>query len=165
MHISRHPRALVDIVDRCLEIHDRLVSTDMRPLHDTLVKFFLKNFAEEINRLAECRNMEPITEPKTSPISPTNSSIITRVAAATFNSRNSISTQGNISNNSTTKRISESSSESSSGNNPPSSLNGDTITEIPVIEKRQTRKGSMVFGERRMTIRGWSFNRNRSTTQ
>ncbi|CAG8456993.1 uncharacterized protein OCT59_018840 [Rhizophagus irregularis] len=205
----------VDIVDRCLEIHDRLVSTDMRPLHDTLVKFFLKNFAEEINRLAESRNMEPIAEPKvmtpppnrivstvispspsflpplntnkpfrvtslytnsptnteqTSPISPTNSnsSIITRVAAATFNSsRNSISTQGNISNNSIyTKRISES-SEGSSGNIPPNSPNGDTITEIPVIEKRQTtRKGSIVFGDRRMTIKkGWSFNRNRSTTQ
>ncbi len=96
-----------------------------------------------------------------SPTQPTHSSIITRVAAATFNS---INTQGNNS----TGRISESSLEGSGGNNPSSSPNGDTITEMRVTEKRSTlkeRKGSIVFGERRMTIKGWPFNRNRSTTQ
>ncbi|CAG8553818.1 6358_t:CDS:2 [Funneliformis caledonium] len=201
----------VDIIDRCLEIHDRLVSADMRPLHDTLVKFFLKNFTEEINRLAERRNlaeskvmtlsrssasslvffpppikdtnkpffisnspMNTLNTEQTTPMPPTNSSVITRVAAAaTFNniSRNSINTQGNMSmsNHSINynKRMSES-SEGSNGNYPPISPNGDTITEIPVIEKRPTlkeRKGSIVFGERRKTMKGWPFNRNRSTTQ
>jgi hypothetical protein len=140
---------------------NRVVSTVISPS-----PFFLPPLnTNKSFRVTSLYTNSPMNTEQTSPISPTNSSIITRVAAATFNSRNSISTQGNISNNSTTKRISESSSECSSGNNPPSSLNGDTITEIPVIEKRQTRKGSMVFGERRMTIRGWSFNRNRSTTQ
>ncbi|CAG8657138.1 13718_t:CDS:2, partial [Acaulospora morrowiae] len=43
----------VRIIDRCFVIHERLVSSEMRPLHDTLVKFFHRNFSEEIYRLAE----------------------------------------------------------------------------------------------------------------
>lgn len=43
----------VEIIDRCLQIHDQLVPPEMRPFHDTLVKFFHQNFAEEIARLPE----------------------------------------------------------------------------------------------------------------
>ncbi|KAL1921661.1 uncharacterized protein VTP21DRAFT_10303 [Calcarisporiella thermophila] len=50
----------VVIIQRCLQIHDRLVSNEMRPLHDKLVKFFKRNFYEEVRRVME-RN-QPATE-------------------------------------------------------------------------------------------------------
>ncbi|CAG8521101.1 2273_t:CDS:2 [Ambispora leptoticha] len=188
----------VEIIDRCLELHDRLASFDMRPLHDTLVKFFNKNFADEISRLSERKKVAATTEPPTkilsshecqlsnspteansplsigslarkpsfyaiapfsgeptSPVSPTSSSasIRSRVAAAKFQTiRPSIITQG-------------------LNNQAPLSPNGDTITQIPVINQQRKgstlkeRKGSMVFGERRMSIKKWSLNRSRSTTR
>ncbi|RUP47951.1 dedicator of cytokinesis-domain-containing protein, partial [Jimgerdemannia flammicorona] len=45
--------AQVEIIGRCLEIHRRLAPLEMRPLHDTLVRFFRRNFNEEIQRLGE----------------------------------------------------------------------------------------------------------------
>ncbi|KAJ3371532.1 hypothetical protein GGF31_003141 [Allomyces arbusculus] len=41
----------VVILDRCIAIHARVAPLQMRPLHDTIVAFFKKNFAEEIERL------------------------------------------------------------------------------------------------------------------
>ncbi|KAI9274557.1 hypothetical protein BDA99DRAFT_568763 [Phascolomyces articulosus] len=38
----------VGIIERGLEIHRKLVSSDMKPFHNTLVDFFKKNFKEEI---------------------------------------------------------------------------------------------------------------------
>ncbi|CAG8443325.1 12058_t:CDS:2 [Acaulospora colombiana] len=197
----------VRIIDRCLNIHERLVSNEMRPLHDTLVK--CKNFSEEIYRLAERKKSKAQSTPKTaapnrtehislqpsspfflpplsinkfyrapslhgtsplsaepvSPNSPTsspNSSTITRVAmAATLNSRSSLNIQGNYSSTPTlhTKRV----SGSSEGSNGLQSPNGDTITLMPTIKHSNTLKERI--NERRMTLKGWSLNRNRSTTQ
>ncbi|CAG8435565.1 3695_t:CDS:2 [Ambispora gerdemannii] len=252
----------VEIIDRCLELHDRLVAFDMRPLHDTLIKFFNKNFADEISRLSERKKaaaaaeppakilssqlssspteanspitisssfrkpslyaMAPFSGESTSPVSPTASSsasIISRVAAAKLQTaRPSIITQGlnnygsnnsssnndainssnsivssngshvtiissnnsgnssSFSNHKNNDRIfhgspSNSSSDVGSHIEVPSSPNGDTITEIPMISHQRKgsilkeRKGSMVFGERRMTIKKWSLNRSRSTTR
>ncbi|CAG8572594.1 10759_t:CDS:2, partial [Paraglomus occultum] len=182
----------VEIIDRCLELHDKLVSTEMRPFHDTLVKFFQKNFIEEISRLPERKKIKPMPSIRslssrispiavtgtpfflpplsisnsfrnpshygltTEPSSPSSlssapsPSIITRVANATFNHSlkhsNTVHGTGSI----TKRRISGSSE--GSNNDPPLSPNGDTITEMPVIERRPTmikeRKGSLL-GERR----------------
>ncbi|CAG8614606.1 4327_t:CDS:1, partial [Acaulospora morrowiae] len=96
-----------------------------------------------------------------SPISP-NSSIITRVAmAANINSRSSLNLQGVNTNNQTlyTKRA----SGSLEGSNSLPSPNGDTITAMPTIKHSNTLKERI--NERRMTLKGWSLNRNRSTTQ
>ncbi|KAI9032699.1 hypothetical protein CLU79DRAFT_883250 [Phycomyces nitens] len=41
----------VKTVDQCLDVHDKLVSPEMRPFHTTLVGFYKKNFAEEIARV------------------------------------------------------------------------------------------------------------------
>ncbi|BFZ61317.1 Deoxycytidine kinase 1 [Saitoella coloradoensis] len=41
----------VEILQRCLEIHGRLVSAEMRPLHDSLKSLFRRNFASDLNRL------------------------------------------------------------------------------------------------------------------
>ncbi|KAJ1559671.1 hypothetical protein HK405_009755 [Cladochytrium tenue] len=46
----------VEIVHRCLAIHDAIVPAEMRPLHESLVAFFHKNFASEIARLGLSRN-------------------------------------------------------------------------------------------------------------
>ncbi|KAI8980817.1 hypothetical protein BDB01DRAFT_851559 [Pilobolus umbonatus] len=43
----------VMIVTTCLETHNKLVSSEMRPFHTTLTEFFHKNFAEEIRQLKE----------------------------------------------------------------------------------------------------------------
>ncbi|KAG9302767.1 hypothetical protein G9A89_009544 [Geosiphon pyriformis] len=224
----------VDIIDRCLELHDRLVSLDMRPLHETLVEFFKKIFADEISRLSERKKakakqlqlpkiiiptrvmdtsltrptspfflppltisntfripsfyaMTPLTNEPISPVSPSSSAtMISRVAAANFQtSRPSIITQGlqnntfinginqtssPIGNNSNNNRTSGGSSGSSDviQIDPPSSPNGDTICDIPIIERKgsilKERKGSLAFGDRRMNIKKWSLNRSRSTT-
>ncbi|CAH1759237.1 2984_t:CDS:2 [Entrophospora sp. SA101] len=190
----------VEIIYRCLQIHDCLVSHDMRPLHETLFKFFHKNFAEEIKRLTERRKakegekskqittndhqvistivssqtspfflpplnvnnpnripsfyaisqlngeqISPTSPIGTSPIGPSSSSsIITRVAAAKANFNSS--------------RFSPMQSDSP---------NGLTLSDALMIEKRKVtpeRKKSLISAERRMTLRGWSFNRNRSST-
>ncbi|CAG8718371.1 1873_t:CDS:1, partial [Acaulospora morrowiae] len=97
-----------------------------------------------------------------SPISPSNSSIITRVAmAANINSRSSLHLQGINSNNQTlyNKRA----SGSLEGSNGLPSPNGDTITAMPTIKHSNTLKERI--NERRITLKGWSLNRNRSTTQ
>lgn len=39
------------ILDRCLQIHSKLVTPDMEPFHDALLQLFKKNFTEEIKRL------------------------------------------------------------------------------------------------------------------
>ncbi|RHZ66608.1 hypothetical protein Glove_306g74 [Diversispora epigaea] len=203
----------VHIIDRSLDIHERLVSNEMRPLHDTLVKFFHRNFSEEIYRLAERKKskaqkaaknansskptsdlfssaspffLPPLNVNKSfgiqstygipsytteslslSPTSPTsmplsNSSIITRVTSVKLNS-NSLSLQSNNCSN-TASAYTKSSSEGGSSNN---SVD-DTITDMPMIKKRSTikeRQNSSPFSEKRMILRGFSLNRNKSTTQ
>ncbi|KAH8549128.1 hypothetical protein BGW37DRAFT_121469 [Umbelopsis sp. PMI_123] len=47
----------VEILERCLEVHNKIVPAEMRPLHNNLVKFFHKNFKEEIQRINLKRNM------------------------------------------------------------------------------------------------------------
>lgn len=39
------------ILDKCLQIHSKLVTPDMVPFHDSLSQLYKKNFAEEIERL------------------------------------------------------------------------------------------------------------------
>ncbi|KAG0179041.1 hypothetical protein DFQ29_002688 [Apophysomyces sp. BC1021] len=41
----------VKVIELCLETHNKLVSPEMRPFHNTLVGFYKKNFPEEIKRL------------------------------------------------------------------------------------------------------------------
>ncbi|KAJ3084951.1 hypothetical protein HK102_000486 [Quaeritorhiza haematococci] len=41
----------VEIIHRCIILHDRIVPSEMRPLHENLITFFQKNFSEEISRL------------------------------------------------------------------------------------------------------------------
>ncbi|CAG8833980.1 27127_t:CDS:1, partial [Racocetra persica] len=78
-----------------------------------------------------------------------------------FNSsRGSISTQSTLTSpTSYTKRMLI---EGNNGiNSIPMSPDGDTITEIPVIKKSNTLKERNSSRERKLTIRGWSLNRNR----
>ncbi|EPQ57371.1 hypothetical protein GLOTRDRAFT_137711 [Gloeophyllum trabeum ATCC 11539] len=42
----------VRTIDSCLKLHGQLCPPDMLPFHDTLEKFFRKNFQEEIHRLS-----------------------------------------------------------------------------------------------------------------
>lgn len=46
----------VEIIEECLELHNKLVPFEMRPLHNNLIKFFRKNFREEIQRVNVKRN-------------------------------------------------------------------------------------------------------------
>ena len=39
------------IISRCLDVHAKVVPMAMRPLHENLVKLFLKNYGEDIERL------------------------------------------------------------------------------------------------------------------
>ncbi|KAI8919215.1 hypothetical protein DFJ77DRAFT_453387 [Powellomyces hirtus] len=41
----------VEVIHRCLIIHDLIVPQPMRPLHEEIIGFFAKNFAEDISRL------------------------------------------------------------------------------------------------------------------
>ncbi|ORZ40506.1 hypothetical protein BCR44DRAFT_1509724 [Catenaria anguillulae PL171] len=54
----------VIILDRCIAIHNRIAPAPMRPLHDTIVAFFQKNFAEEIERLGIVAHYEPTASPQ-----------------------------------------------------------------------------------------------------
>ncbi|KAI9140106.1 dedicator of cytokinesis-domain-containing protein [Paraphysoderma sedebokerense] len=56
----------VIIIHRCIEIHNRIAPAQMRPLHETIVNFFYKNFAEEIERLGLQRPVENTTPTITS---------------------------------------------------------------------------------------------------
>ncbi|KAJ3316204.1 hypothetical protein HDU76_001989 [Blyttiomyces sp. JEL0837] len=49
----------VDILNRCLAIHEVIVPSQMRPLHETLVNFYLKNYSSDIARLG-IKRMTPI---------------------------------------------------------------------------------------------------------
>ncbi|KAI9221894.1 hypothetical protein BC828DRAFT_404514 [Blastocladiella britannica] len=74
--VSRLEEAIdeqVIILDRCIAIHNRIVSPLMRPLHDTIVSFFQKNFAEELERLGVSAQYEapagtsaPVGHPRSS---------------------------------------------------------------------------------------------------
>ncbi|CAG8552369.1 31262_t:CDS:2 [Gigaspora margarita] len=203
----------VFIIDRCLDIHERLISMEMRPLHDTLVK--CKSSNHEIYRLSERKKakaqstskliiqpsintpiaitpttpfplpplntnrsskafhvpslygMTSLNTEQLSPVSPTSpvNSIMNRVVTTSFNSsRGSISTQGTLTSpTSYTKRILV---EGGNGINAiPISPDEDTITEIPVIKKSNTLKERNSSRERKLSLRGWSLHRNRSTTQ
>ncbi|TPX60178.1 hypothetical protein SpCBS45565_g07576 [Spizellomyces sp. 'palustris'] len=46
----------VEIIHRCLMVHDHIVPEQMRPLHEELITFFHKNFADDIARL----NLPPL---------------------------------------------------------------------------------------------------------
>ncbi|RCI03452.1 hypothetical protein CU098_001504, partial [Rhizopus stolonifer] len=52
----------VQIIQKCLETHNRLVSNEMRPFHTTLTEFFHKNFAEEIKSIKEIKHQEETKE-------------------------------------------------------------------------------------------------------
>ncbi|KAI8336596.1 hypothetical protein BC941DRAFT_427545 [Chlamydoabsidia padenii] len=41
----------VIVIDRCLDTHDKLVSTEMRPFHSNLVELYKKNFVDDISQL------------------------------------------------------------------------------------------------------------------
>ncbi|CAO3587767.1 unnamed protein product [Absidia cylindrospora] len=41
----------VIVIDRCLDTHDQLVSTEMRPFHNNLVELYKKNFVDDITYL------------------------------------------------------------------------------------------------------------------
>ncbi|OBZ90658.1 Dedicator of cytokinesis protein 3 [Choanephora cucurbitarum] len=54
--IDRLQMAIYDqvrVIQKCLETHNKLVSSEMRPFHTTLTEFFHKNFAEEIKFIKE----------------------------------------------------------------------------------------------------------------
>ncbi|RKP10227.1 dedicator of cytokinesis-domain-containing protein, partial [Thamnocephalis sphaerospora] len=40
-----------EVISRCLDVHGRIVPTEMIPLHENLLQFFRVNFADEIKRL------------------------------------------------------------------------------------------------------------------
>ncbi|CCO31347.1 Dedicator of cytokinesis protein 3 AltName: Full=Modifier of cell adhesion [Rhizoctonia solani AG-1 IB] len=42
----------VRLIDQCLALHEELCPAEMLPFHETLVRFFRKNFHDEIQRLA-----------------------------------------------------------------------------------------------------------------
>ncbi|KAI9478709.1 MAG: hypothetical protein EXX96DRAFT_571922 [Benjaminiella poitrasii] len=41
------------IIEKCLDTHKKLVSSEMRPFHSTITEFFYKNFADEIKVIKE----------------------------------------------------------------------------------------------------------------
>ncbi|KAI9254841.1 hypothetical protein BY458DRAFT_442545 [Sporodiniella umbellata] len=70
--ITRLQRAIIDqvcIIEKCLETHDRLVSSEMRPFHTTLTEFFQKNFAEEIKQAKERKGQEKAASSKSNSVS------------------------------------------------------------------------------------------------
>ncbi|KAH7908606.1 hypothetical protein BJ138DRAFT_1157281 [Hygrophoropsis aurantiaca] len=57
--VERLSNAISDqarVIDSCLKLHGQLCPTEMLPFHETLEKFFRKNFADEIHRLASDHN-------------------------------------------------------------------------------------------------------------
>ncbi|EGN99543.1 hypothetical protein SERLA73DRAFT_106135 [Serpula lacrymans var. lacrymans S7.3] len=60
----------VRIIDSCLKLHGQLCPPEMLPFHETLEKFFRKNFQEEIRRLAMDTGSEQV------PVSPTSRSYL-----------------------------------------------------------------------------------------
>ncbi|CAG8566604.1 19239_t:CDS:2, partial [Racocetra fulgida] len=122
------------------------------------------NRSSKAFRVPSLYGMASLNNEQLSPVSPTspaNSSIMNRVVTTSFNSsRGSISTQSTLTSpTSYTKRMLV---EGNNGiNSIPMSPDGDTITEIPVIKKSNTLKERNSSRERKLTIRGWSLNRNR----
>ncbi|CAJ0878034.1 21197_t:CDS:2 [Entrophospora sp. SA101] len=162
----------VEIVDRCLQIHNFLVSHEMRPLHETLVKFFHKNFAEEIKRLTERRKAKnEESKQMTTNIHHNHHQVISSIVPSSPNSPFSPPSL-NANNNHRIPSISGPlSSDVNGGNNSiitkSNSSNGIILSDTPTLEKRNTlseKKRSLIFAERRMTFRGWSFNRNKNPT-
>ncbi|KAF7726957.1 hypothetical protein EC973_008152 [Apophysomyces ossiformis] len=58
----------VKVIDHCLETHNKLVSPEMRPFHNTLVGFYKKNFPEEIKRLSQAHDTQEDTHGYRSPV-------------------------------------------------------------------------------------------------
>ncbi|KAI9096537.1 hypothetical protein DFS34DRAFT_623201 [Phlyctochytrium arcticum] len=56
----------VEIIHRCLLIHDRVVPSQMRPLHEELTSFFNRNFSEDIQRL----HLQPLRSSTSRPTDP-----------------------------------------------------------------------------------------------
>ncbi|KAI9249334.1 hypothetical protein EDC94DRAFT_652456 [Helicostylum pulchrum] len=50
----------VQIIKKCLDTHNKLVSAEMRPFHTTLTEFFHKNFADEIKSIKEKTDQEAL---------------------------------------------------------------------------------------------------------
>ncbi|CAE6444733.1 unnamed protein product [Rhizoctonia solani] len=48
----------VRLIDQCLALHEELCPAEMLPFHETLVRFFRKNFHDEIQRLASSEPSE-----------------------------------------------------------------------------------------------------------
>ncbi|KDQ21902.1 hypothetical protein BOTBODRAFT_169082 [Botryobasidium botryosum FD-172 SS1] len=53
----------VQIIDRCLKLHGSLCPPEMSPFHETLEKFFRKNFHDEIQRLPIDSHSDQISTP------------------------------------------------------------------------------------------------------
>ncbi|KAI8140729.1 dedicator of cytokinesis-domain-containing protein [Fennellomyces sp. T-0311] len=58
----------VEIIEKCLEIHRKLVSSDMKPFHNTLVDFFKKNFKDEIEYVHRHKDTHQIQENEVHPL-------------------------------------------------------------------------------------------------
>ncbi|KAG1146695.1 hypothetical protein G6F37_005363 [Rhizopus arrhizus] len=85
----------VRIIGRCLETHNRLVSSDMRPFHTTLTEFFHKNFAEEIKELKEKKAQEKAAASKSNASESHNRSTIHSDSTHDLSSIQSLSRQDN----------------------------------------------------------------------
>ncbi|KAI9334439.1 hypothetical protein BDR26DRAFT_897992 [Obelidium mucronatum] len=49
--LSSSIQSQIEVLHRCLAVHGRLIGPQMRPLHDSLVSVFYKNFEKEIGKL------------------------------------------------------------------------------------------------------------------
>ncbi|KAJ2936556.1 hypothetical protein H1R20_g537, partial [Candolleomyces eurysporus] len=78
----------VRVIDSCLRLHGLLCSRDFIPFHETLRKFFRKNFREEIRRLA----VDDGTDSLVSPIARSNDAYPTGYEGSLVRSQSSSST-------------------------------------------------------------------------
>ncbi|KAG9102699.1 hypothetical protein FRC06_001407 [Ceratobasidium sp. 370] len=73
----------VRLIDQCLRLHEELCPAEMLPFHETLVRFFRKNFHDEIQRLSSSNPSETNL-----PINPTHATVNSFPRAVTVNTNN-----------------------------------------------------------------------------
>lgn len=78
----------VRVIDSCLRLHGLLCSREFIPFHETLMKFFRKNFREEIRRLA----VDDGTDSLISPITRSNDTYSTSYEGSLTRSQSTSST-------------------------------------------------------------------------
>ncbi|KAG1406694.1 hypothetical protein G6F60_002733 [Rhizopus arrhizus] len=94
--INRLQEAILDqvqIIEKCLETHSKLVSADLKPFHATLVEFFHKNFVEEIKQLKERRAQEKAASSKSNSLTSQNRSTLYSDSTQDFSSLSSLPRQ------------------------------------------------------------------------